>query len=222
MRIPEHHPSDERLAQYASGTLSEPFALVVASHLTLCPKCRAAVTSFEQAAGEWLAESEPAPLPDGSFERLMEKVSASSAPAPPHAPPTPPSALTDAERLPRPILDALDKHGTTHWKRVLPSLLDAPIGLEVNGVPSRLLRFGPGFTIPNHTHHGVELTLVLTGGLTECGIHYTRGDVAERTPDDEHALLVDRDQPCICLLAYDAGIKPLTLRGRIMAALTGY
>jgi len=55
---PDHHPSDERLLEYASGAAPEPIALLVATHLALCPACRH-VTAELEAVGGALLETLP-------------------------------------------------------------------------------------------------------------------------------------------------------------------
>ena len=45
--MPNHHPDDSLLIEYAAGGLSEAKALLVATHLTLCPQCREAVRQGE-------------------------------------------------------------------------------------------------------------------------------------------------------------------------------
>ena len=47
----KHHPSDATLAAYASGTLDQARGLAVATHLSLCAQCRAAVRKFESVGG---------------------------------------------------------------------------------------------------------------------------------------------------------------------------
>ncbi len=46
-RIPQHHVPDDVLIAYASGSLSASQSLLVATHLTLCPLCRARVEQAE-------------------------------------------------------------------------------------------------------------------------------------------------------------------------------
>ena len=46
-----HHPSDPTLAAFASGTLDEARAVVVATHIALCAQCRGAVAKFEAVGG---------------------------------------------------------------------------------------------------------------------------------------------------------------------------
>ena len=52
-----HHIPDEMLAAYASGSLPHAFAVVVASHVSMCEECRAGLEAH-QAVGGALLESE--------------------------------------------------------------------------------------------------------------------------------------------------------------------
>ena len=64
----EHHPSDATLAAYASGTLDQARGLVVATHVSLCAQCRAAVKKFESVGGVVLAEGDGLRLQGGELE----------------------------------------------------------------------------------------------------------------------------------------------------------
>ena len=41
---PNHHPNSALLMAYASGSLTEAFSLVVASHLSFCQECQQKVS----------------------------------------------------------------------------------------------------------------------------------------------------------------------------------
>src|SRR5436190_21674350 len=55
---PVHHPDEEDLLGYASGTSPEWVSLVVACHLTYCPKCRADLDLFDDLGGALLDAGE--------------------------------------------------------------------------------------------------------------------------------------------------------------------
>ena len=56
-----HHLNDALLMGYAAGHLSEAFALVVATHVTMCDDCRARLESYEALGGAVIeAEDETA------------------------------------------------------------------------------------------------------------------------------------------------------------------
>ena len=63
--------------------------------------------------------------------------------------------------------------------------------------------------MPSHTHHGTELTLVLTGGFKDEDGHYVAGDVAFADGDVDHKPIADEGEDCICF-AVTAGRLQLT------------
>jgi putative transcriptional regulator len=42
-----HHPDDATLMSFAAGALPQAFAAIVAAHLSMCPRCRDEITTFE-------------------------------------------------------------------------------------------------------------------------------------------------------------------------------
>src|ERR1700733_4291772 len=69
-----HHPSDETLSVFASGTLDEARAVVVATHTSLCAQCRNAVLAFECVGGALLEDAAPAEMSVGALERAMAQL----------------------------------------------------------------------------------------------------------------------------------------------------
>src|SRR5580658_7047592 len=69
-----HHPSDTTLAAFAAGTLDEAQAVVVATHLAQCGRCRAAMQSFEGVGGALLDAVDPAEMTAGAVDRVMTKL----------------------------------------------------------------------------------------------------------------------------------------------------
>ena len=49
--INHHLPDDLLIAAYAAGSLAQPFALVVAAHVSLCLECRATFEAHQAAGG---------------------------------------------------------------------------------------------------------------------------------------------------------------------------
>ena len=52
-RLPERHFAEDLLLDYAAGNLAEPMAILVATHLSLCTDCRAAVAWVWRHAAEF-------------------------------------------------------------------------------------------------------------------------------------------------------------------------
>ena len=53
----KHHLNDELLLGYSAGALPEAFNLIVATHLEMCDKCRAAAQAFDSVGGVLLDET---------------------------------------------------------------------------------------------------------------------------------------------------------------------
>lgn len=87
-----HHPDNNMLLEYASGSLNWAHSIVVAAHLQLCPKCAADLKLLNGIGGNLLATSAPVPAsaPDQekqSFEQLMRRIdSDNQSSEPPEAP----------------------------------------------------------------------------------------------------------------------------------------
>jgi putative transcriptional regulator len=64
-----------------------------------------------------------------------------------------------------------------------------------------------GGRIPEHTHRGTEMTLILEGGFSDANGSYHKGDFLVRRADDVHAPTALQSEDCICLAVLDAPLK---------------
>lgn len=216
-RGPNHHLADELLLDYACGSMSRPFAVVAACHLTLCPRCRREVAMLEAAAGELLASDEALGLGKGMDEaplsedllaatlaRLDEPEDARWADAPAAAPPP-----TGQPRLPRVLTDLMGTDlGALRWSGI-GSYRQAVVIPEAGGGQLRMLKVSGGAALPVHTHAGLELTLVLAGGFADETGSYLRGDLSSADETIEHHPVADPGEDCLCLVV-DEGAARLT------------
>jgi putative transcriptional regulator len=74
------------------------------------------------------------------------------------------------------------------------------------------MRIRAGVSMPQHTHKGREMTLVLAGGFTDDTGHFLRGDLSLTDGTVDHVPTADDDGDCVCLAVTDA---PLRLTGPI-------
>ncbi|HYD98947.1 MAG TPA: ChrR family anti-sigma-E factor, partial [Alphaproteobacteria bacterium] len=84
---------------------------------------------------------------------------------------------------------------------------------------ARLLRVHAGTAMPQHTHDGEELTLVLCGAFRDETGRYARGDLAVTDSEIDHQPVAEPGEACICLAVTDA---PLRLTGRFMRFLNPF
>jgi len=206
---PTHHPSDALLIGYAAGTTGESEALALSLHLTFCAACRDRVRAAEAMGGYLLEQSEAAPLQDHALQDVLARLDddAEEAEALPAvvAPATLPA-------LPAPIARyATDALRTTGWRWVAPGIQQ--LALATRGTArARLIRFKPGTVLPDHSHSGQELTVVLSGSYSDTQGHFACGDMAELDGSVDHRPQVDSDEDCVALIVTDA---PLQFRGLV-------
>lgn len=196
-----HHLSEGLLTAYATGNLPEAFALVVATHVSMCDECRARLGALEALGGAVL-EADSVPMDEGSLDAVLARLDAA-----PVAPPAPPGRRGI---LPAPLADYVGGDlEAVRWK---------PLGMGVRqailptarGASARLLYIPGGQAVPDHGHRGTELTLVLQGAFRDEVDRFGPGDIEIATDELEHTPVAEAGAPCICLAATDA---PLRFRG---------
>jgi putative transcriptional regulator len=202
------HPSNATLAAFASGTLDEARALVVATHLSLCAQCREGVRAFEHVGGELLEATEPAAMTPGALERAMLRL---GEPEPLR------TSLPDAGRgLPAPLSQY--QLGAWRWigRRVQWRSVD--VGSR-EGVRVFMLKAAPGTRLPRHKHTGTEWTCVLEGAFRHDLGRYGPGDFDEADETVEHNPVVEEGVACICLVALQGNIQLQSWMGRLIQPL---
>lgn len=202
------HPTDDMLASYATGAASAGVALLVAAHLTFCPRCRARVAAMETVGGALLATAaqEVAP-PD--LDAVMARLDAA-------APGAPRRGRAVDPVLPGPVRDALGAPlSEIRWRFRMPGVSDCELPGST-GERVSLLRVRPGAGVPAHTHTGVEATLVLSGALIDRGAVYRRGDVAVATAADDHHPRAGDGEECVCLAVLGGAVRFTGAFGRAL------
>ncbi|QUJ76530.1 ChrR family anti-sigma-E factor [Sulfitobacter albidus] len=198
----KHHLNDATLMAYAAGTLPEAFNLIVATHITMCDHCRAAAEAYDAVGGSLIArDADAAAMTEGSLEFALSRLTddAGDAPAP-----------RGTSLLPAPLHAYVgDDLDAIRWR---------PLGMGVKqailktskSATARLLYIPAGAAMPDHGHHGTEMTLVLKGAFQDDDGYFARGDVEIADSDVQHVPVADIHEDCICLAVTDA---PLRLAG---------
>lgn len=211
--IPNHHPHQDLLVSYVSGSLQEPVALVVATHLVYCPSCRRQVAQYEALGGLMLEELDPEPVPSQLARQIAampdetKVAKATSAPG---------RAQSAAGSLPEPLCSYVQGDLSSLRWRWRGNLREARLLENYPGFVTRLLRIRGGAPMPRHTHRGNELTLILEGGYRDEFGEYLRGDLATADPSVDHRPVANPGGECVCLAVVDAPLRLTGLGGRLL------
>lgn len=203
-----HHTPDALLAAYATGSLSHPYALVVAAHVSLCLECRAALEAHHSAGGAVLETTRESALSDGLKASVLDQLDDVVAPAP---------VYRRNGAYPGPVMEALNGK-PPRWKRMGLGVRQS-ILTEGGEGSVRLLYIPPGQAVPDHSHNGLELTLVLQGSFSDATGRFGVGDLEVGDATLEHTPVADDGPPCICLAATDAPLRFKSALPRLMQPL---
>lgn len=215
--MPSFHLSSEHLMDYAAGSLPEPVAVLVATHLALCPACRKHAEAFDDIGGALLESLESKPVKPSLRDAVLSKLDMPE-PGQETTVPTVDPAILDL-RVPEPLRGYLDGGlDDIAWKSRGP-LDEVRILREHSGITSRMLRIRAGTAMPQHTHEGSELTLVLAGSFTDGEDRFMRGDVAIADASIDHRPAADPGEDCYCFAVNDA---PLRLTGSVSRLLNPF
>lgn len=212
-----HHPSDEILARHAAGRLAAGPALVVATHLAMCPQCRRVTAEFEAVWGTMLLDLPPTPVQPDALSRVLACIDA-PAPARTVSAATAPPLLPGGVALPAPL------HGCEigRWLWVAPGIRLSRVRTEADRDAKLLmLRVAPNRRLPEHGHTMTEWTQVISGSFSDVTGRYVAGDFAEADAELEHQPVVDSDRDCICLAAIEGTMRLTGMFGRVLQPFLG-
>jgi putative transcriptional regulator len=212
-----HHPREEMLLDYVSGALGETWSIAIATHLSVCPQCRRVASGLETLAGSVLKELsdevvEPSTL-DSVLSRLEEgeqrrnRIEVDS---------------LEVVCLPKPLRDYTGGDlDSVRWKRLGPVAHQVVVCAESDGTVARLLRIPAGKPVPEHSHGGDEITLVLRGAFEDHLGLYERGDMQSVDASITHRPYAVPGEDCICLAVTDAPLQFRSMTARLLQPVVG-
>ena len=208
------HPTDPMLRAFAADELPLPLAVGLSAHCELCPDCAARLKTFEEElAQQYLASPAEPELAsrdevalDAGFDAMLADILAQ--PEPVAAPAIDLSRAQPAElevaghayRLPR----VLARYRSPKWRHI-GAIRQQSLPLDEMGARASLLHIDAGGRIPEHTHQGYELTLLLAGNIQDGDTLYQAGDFIWR--DASHAHSPHTPDGCLCYTVQDAPVQ---------------
>lgn len=205
---PRHHIGDDLLVSYAAGNLAEGWSLAVATHLALCPECRDRLAVAEAAGGQLVETLGLEPLASDSWAAVRSRLG---------TPPAIARSVPETAVLPKPLRDYVGGDiDAIRWKMLGKGAAQLRLKTGDGETQVRLLKIPAGKPVPEHSHRGRELTVVLTGAFHDGETLFARGDMEDADSDLQHIPTATPEADCICLAVTDA---PLRFRSWIVRAL---
>ena len=210
-----HHISDDLLVSYAAGSLAEGWSIAVATHLALCPSCRRRLTVAESIGGELLETMADDAAVDESWASVRNRLQQQAGSAAAALRQT--TSAGQSGGLPEPLRSYVGGDiDTLKWRPLGRGAYQIPIRTADRETKVRLLRIPAGKPVPEHSHGGRELTLVLSGSFVDGDDIFARGDLEDADASLTHQPVATPDTDCICLAVTEA---PLKFRSWIVRAI---
>mgnify|MGYP001252413275 CR=1 FL=1 len=210
-----HRPSDELILDYASGALSEGWALAVATHLSMCGSSSSFLRGMETIGGILLDEADEACISDKMFGSILDKIDSDMV-----------TSVRQKETVndrkfgsvvPQPLANYVGNDlEVLAWKNLGLGVRHLPIELSDKATSARLISIPAGRPVPEHSHSGRELTVVLSGGFHDVTGEYGPGDIQEAYGDFEHQPHARDAEDCIALAITDAPLRFSGIAARLV------
>ena len=200
----KHHPTFELIKSFVNGDLPASISAAVAIHADICPKCQQQIAQLtEQVAEQSFEETfldrfivDDADvvneLREIDFEAMAKGIMTSNDidEVKPSVEKTI-SFNNKSYRLPKALNNmALGKTAN------IGKLSRARIQLDEDEIRTSLLEIQPGGSVPEHTHKGFELTLLLDGSFHDGYGEYVKGDFIML--DGTHKHHPESKNGCLC------------------------
>lgn len=192
----KYHPDHNQLLQFARGEAEPAWALLIAAHVDMCPHCQDELDSItEKLSEQLLPEASPATT-EISFDSMMfdimklEPIKTETV--------IPEKHFLEWEgrqfELPRALRRVATK--TESWTKLVGKLWQAPVDLGDMG-KGHFIYMEKGGSVPEHTHRGNELTLVINGEFEDGHRCYDTGDFILMNQDNTHMPVSNHDDGCL-------------------------
>tara|TARA_R110002049_G_scaffold152916_5_gene317087 strand:- start:3450 stop:4100 length:651 start_codon:yes stop_codon:yes gene_type:complete len=194
------HPDLELITEYTAGSLPLAQAACVSVHVNQCQRCQRTAEQLAELGASLFEALEPVPVGDDLLNLVLERLD-DEKPLEYAKPKSSNGTPALLQRLMRGDFSDLN------WRNIGSTLRISHLKTGDPDHEFALYHIRAGGRIPEHTHRGTEMTLILEGGFSDANGSYHKGDFLIRRPGDVHAPTALQSEDCICLAVLDAPLK---------------
>ncbi len=214
-----HHPSIEMLCEFATGRIDTGSSILIAAHLGMCSACQQHIRILNAVGGVFLNDAIPEVMSDDALAHVLARIDVMSEHETRNTT-TQPHYDGKAQEIPPYLPQPARLHRLSRWQWIGPGIHRRSLELpEASGARVFLLKAAPGTRMPDHTHTGTELTLVLKGAFRHAGGRYGPGDFDEADDTVDHQPIVEAGEECVCLVAMQGSLALKGNLGRLLQPL---
>ena len=197
-----HHPDTRLLNEFSSGALPLAQSACVSLHLKYCEQCQRSHQRLQQLGSALFEDLAPQQVDDSLLRTVMARLDEEPEPL------SYSNQAEDRDNYPG-LVQRLMAHDydDLEWQKITADLLISRLRTGDVDNEFALYHIKAGGSIPQHTHKGTELTLVLDGSFSDEEGVYHEGDFLMRDAEHVHTPTAARTGDCVCVGVLDAPIR---------------
>lgn len=209
MNSVHHHPNEDLLLSYHKGELPFAHSIVIGAHIENCPYCQKELSLLDEIGASYFDKEDEIALDDNALDLALARIERPCENVPEFKKPN----YFGETELPS-IVKSLGLK-KRYW--AAPGVWIAPIDIESDKDGMAYFMYAKkGLEMPRHMHDGLEFTQVLSGSLSDHSGNYKVGDFMSAEGEYDHSPLIGSDEDCLCIIATEKPIKPLTIVGKLL------
>jgi putative transcriptional regulator len=199
------HPTNKQLNAFSSGGLPPSESLIISAHCDMCSQCSLKMNLFTEANSEEVFEENTDDISMGSFGSMMFDITSQEIDKGVVSRPASKVLELDGRQfvLPRSLSRLSDSMG--NWSHLIGKIWQAPVNIG-GDVVANFVFMEKGGSVPEHTHRGTEMTLVVNGEFSDGLADYDSGDFMLMDGNHVHTPIATSDEGCLVFSVVD---KPL-------------
>lgn len=189
---------EDTLAMFAAGQLNPAESALIASYLTLNPQARSRTQLYTNIAGSFFEEEYSASVSIDCLNTVLSRIEGQRIDQQ-NAQITLDKNEALAQKLPQPLLSfAQDSKRSVDLQPFLPGYQRMVFTSKNAPVHAELLQIDAGKKVAEHSHKGLEMTLILDGAFDDETGRYEKGSLIITDEEVTHSPIADLTDGCLC------------------------
>ena len=197
------HPKFIDLQAFSAGNCEPAMALMISAHVDMCAQCQQDCLEIQaDLAKELFAEQKAIAPMDSQYLEMMANITDLPISNTVFKEPSNTSIELDGKffELPRALRRQVKNTG--NWSRLVGKIWQAPVNLGGIG-KANFMYMEKGGRVPEHTHKGTEMTLVIDGQYGDGIAEYDCGDFTVLNNQHKHLPHSEADDGCLVFTIVD-------------------
>lgn len=198
------HPDNPTLVSFVEGTLPTASSLVVSAHCDMCDVCNMEVHALTESKANSIFEqvcTDEFLIRD--YMSMIEAITRDKTLVDNDIVFIPKQSIeVDGRTLQVPVTLTRIANKVGEWSHLVGKLWQAPVALTGASLV-QLIYMEKGGSVPEHTHKGNEISLVLNGRFYDGDNHYHSGDYIALNQSHTHMPVAETEEGCLVLTVLD-------------------